>query len=90
VGRDQKQHVEVTRDLAEKANRIFGPIFTVPQPSIVSEVATVVGLDGQKMSKSYNNTIGLFEDEKVLAAKKSSSIVTDCAAVADPKDPDTS
>jgi len=89
VGRDQKQHVEVTRDLAEKANRIFGPIFTVPQPSIVSEVATVVGLDGQKMSKSYNNTIGLFEDEKVLR-KKIMSIVTDSAAVDDPKDPDSS
>ena len=89
VGRDQKQHVEVTRDLAEKANRIFGPIFTVPQPSIVSEVATVIGLDGQKMSKSYNNTIGLFEEEKVLR-KKIMSIVTDSAAVEDSKDPATS
>jgi tryptophanyl-tRNA synthetase len=89
VGRDQKQHVEVTRDLAEKANRIFGPIFTVPQPSIVSEVATVIGLDGQKMSKSYNNTIGLFEEEKVLH-KKIMSIVTDSAAVEASKDPSTS
>jgi tryptophanyl-tRNA synthetase len=89
VGRDQKQHVEVTRDLAEKANRIYGPIFTIPQPSIVQEVASVTGLDGQKMSKSYNNTIGLFEDEKVLR-KKVMSIVTDSAAVNDPKDPDSS
>jgi len=89
VGRDQKQHVEVTRDLAEKANRLFGPIFTVPQPSIVSEVATVIGLDGQKMSKSYDNTIALFEEEKVLR-KKVMSIVTDSAAVEDPKDPASS
>ena len=89
VGRDQKQHVEVTRDLAEKANRLFGPIFTVPQPSIVSEVATVIGLDGQKMSKSYDNTIALFEEEKVLR-KKVLSIVTDSAAVEDPKDPASS
>jgi len=89
VGRDQKQHVEVTRDLAEKANRTFGPVFTVPQPSIVAEVATVIGLDGQKMSKSYNNTIGLFEEEKVLR-KKIMSIVTDSAAVEEPKDPESS
>ena len=89
VGRDQKQHVEVTRDLAEKANRTFGPIFTIPQPSIVSEVATVIGLDGQKMSKSYNNTIGLFEEEKVLR-KKIMSIVTDSAPVEAPKDPSVS
>jgi len=86
VGRDQKQHVEVTRDLAEKANRIFGEVFTVPQPSIVAEVATVIGLDGQKMSKSYNNTIGLFEEEKALR-KKIMSIVTDSAPVEAPKDP---
>jgi len=89
VGRDQKQHVEVTRDLAEKANRLFGPIFTVPQPSIVAEVATVIGLDGQKMSKSYDNTIGLFEEEKALR-KKIMSIVTDSAPVEAPKDPSTS
>jgi tryptophanyl-tRNA synthetase len=86
VGKDQKQHVEVTRDLAEKANRLFGPVFTVPQPSIVAEMATVVGLDGQKMSKSYNNTIGLFEEEKALR-KKVMSIVTDSQPVEAPKDP---
>ncbi len=89
VGRDQKQHVEVTRDLAEKANRIFGPVFTVPEASIVSEVATVIGLDGQKMSKSYNNTIALFEEEKVLR-KKVMSITTDSAPMEAPKDPTTS
>jgi tryptophanyl-tRNA synthetase len=89
VGRDQKQHVEVTRDLAEKANRLFGPIFTVPQPSIVAEVATVIGLDGQKMSKSYGNTIGLFEEEKTLR-KKIMSIVTNSEPVEAPKDPTAS
>jgi tryptophanyl-tRNA synthetase len=86
VGKDQKQHVEVTRDLAEKFNRLFGPVFTIPQPSIVPDVATVVGLDGQKMSKSYNNTIALFEEEKVLR-KKVMGIVTDSAPVEAPKDP---
>jgi len=89
VGRDQKQHVEVTRDLAEKANRTFGPIFTVPEASIVAEVATVIGLDGQKMSKSYNNTLGLFEEEKVLR-KKVMSIITDSSPVEAPKDPSSS
>lgn len=89
VGRDQKQHVEVTRDLAEKANRIFGEIFTVPEASIVPEMATVIGLDGQKMSKSYNNTIGLFEEEKALK-KKVMGIKTDSEPVEAPKDPSTS
>lgn len=86
VGRDQRQHVEVTRDLAEKANRMFGPIFTVPEASIVEQTATVLGLDGQKMSKSYDNTIALFEEEKALR-KKVMGIVTDSAAVDAPKDP---
>lgn len=89
VGKDQKQHVEVTRDLAEKANRIFGPIFTVPQASIVPEMATIIGLDGQKMSKSYGNTIGLFEEEKALK-KKVMGIVTDSAPVEAPKNPEGS
>jgi tryptophanyl-tRNA synthetase len=89
VGKDQKQHVEVTRDLAEKANRLYGPIFTLPEPSILPEVATIVGLDGQKMSKSYNNTLGLFEEEKTLR-KKVMGIVTDSAPVEAPKDPATS
>ena len=89
VGRDQKQHVEVTRDLAEKANRMFGEIFVVPAPSIVQTTATVIGLDGQKMSKSYGNTIDIFEEEKALR-KKVMGIVTDSAAVEDPKDPASS
>jgi len=89
VGRDQKQHVEVTRDLAEKANRMFGKIFVVPTPSIVQTTATVIGLDGQKMSKSYGNTIDIFEEEKALR-KKVMGIVTDSAPVEDPKDPNSS
>src|SRR5947199_7004267 len=64
VGRDQKQHVEVTRDLATKMNALYGKIFTVPEPSILPALAAIPGLDGQKMSKSYGNTIELFEEEK--------------------------
>ncbi len=86
VGRDQRQHVEVTRDLAEKMNRTFGEIFTVPKPSILPDVATIPGLDGQKMSKSYGNTIGLFEEEKALR-KKIMGIVTDSTPVEEPKEP---
>jgi tryptophanyl-tRNA synthetase len=86
VGRDQKQHVEVTRDVAEKMNRIFGEILRIPEASILPNVATVLGLDGQKMSKSYGNTIGLFEDEKALK-KKIMGIVTDSTPVELPKDP---
>ena len=86
VGRDQKQHVEVTRDLAAKMNALYGKIFTVPEPSILPALATVPGLDGQKMSKSYDNTIALFEDEKVLR-KKIMGITTDSTPVEAPKDP---
>lgn len=89
VGRDQKQHVEVTRDLASVMNRIFGkkePLFVMPEASILPQVATVIGLDGQKMSKSYSNTVPLFEAEKPLR-KKIMSIVTDSTPVEAPKDP---
>src|SRR5690606_14925572 len=86
VGKDQKQHVEVTRDLAEKMNRTFGEILRVPEPSILPNVATIPGLDGQKMSKSYGNIIGLFEEEKALK-KKIMGIVTDSTPVESPKDP---
>ena len=89
VGKDQKQHVEVTRDLAEKMNRTFGQILRVPEASILPNVATVLGLDGQKMSKSYNNTIGLFEEEKALR-KKIMGIITDSTPVEEPKDPTNS
>jgi tryptophanyl-tRNA synthetase len=86
VGRDQKQHVEMTRDLALKFNRIFGETFTIPEPSILPGVETIRGLDGQKMSKSYDNTIELFAPEKTLR-KKVMSIVTDSSPVEAPKDP---
>ena len=86
VGRDQKQHVEMTRDLALKFNRTFGETFTIPEPSILPGLDTVRGLDGQKMSKSYNNTIELFAEEKALR-KKVMSIVTDSTPVEAPKDP---
>src|SRR5207302_11061729 len=89
VGRDQKQHVEVARDLAAKMNQIFGEIFKIPEASILPTVATIPGLDGQKMSKSYDNTIELFEDEKVLR-KKIMAIVTDSTPVEAPKDPENS
>jgi tryptophanyl-tRNA synthetase len=86
VGRDQKQHVEMTRDLALKFNRTFGETFTIPEPSILPGVETIRGLDGQKMSKSYGNTIELFCEEKALR-KKVMSIVTDSTPVDEPKDP---
>lgn len=86
VGRDQKQHVEITRDLAVKFNQTFGETFKIPEPSILPEVETIPGLDGQKMSKSYGNTIELFLDEKTLR-KKIMGIVTDSTPMAAPKDP---
>ena len=89
VGRDQKQHVEVTRDLAEKWNRFFGRTFEIPEASILPDTATIPGLDGQKMSKSYDNTIGPFEEEKVLR-KKVMGIKTDSTPVEAPKNPDGS
>ncbi|GAB1487874.1 tryptophan--tRNA ligase [Opitutaceae bacterium] len=84
VGRDQKQHVEMTRDIAIKFNLTYGETFVIPEPSIKAEVATVPGLDGQKMSKSYGNTIELFGDEKVVR-KKIMSIVMDSRTPAEPK-----
>lgn len=89
VGRDQKQHLEVTRDIAIKFNNQFGEIFTLPEPSIAETVAVVPGLDGQKMSKSYDNTLQLFGNPKE-AKKKIMRIVTDSKGVEEPKDPDTS
>ncbi len=89
VGRDQKQHVEVTRDLAAKINALYGKILVVPEASILAEVATIPGLDGQKMSKSYGNTIEVFEEEKALR-KKVMAIKTDSTPVEMPKDPENS
>jgi tryptophanyl-tRNA synthetase len=86
VGKDQKQHIEITRDLAIKMNETFGEIFKLPEPRIKAATATVPGLDGQKMSKSYGNTIDLFGDEKETR-KRVMSIVTDSSPVESPKDP---
>jgi tryptophanyl-tRNA synthetase len=84
VGRDQKQHVEVTRDIAIKFNEQYGQTFVIPEPQIREEVAVVPGTDGQKMSKSYGNTIEIFGDEKAIR-KKIMSIVMDSRTPAEPK-----
>ena len=88
VGKDQKQHVEVTRDIAIKFNNAFGETFAIPEPQISEDVAVVPGLDGQKMSKSYGNTIEIFGDPKATR-KRFMSIVTDSKALEEPKDPET-
>ena len=88
VGKDQKQHLEITRDIAIKFNNQYGEIFTIPEELIPEEVAIVPGIDGQKMSKSYNNTIPIFGKEKAVR-KTIMNIVTDCKQLEDPKDPDS-
>lgn len=84
VGRDQKQHVEVTRDIAIKFNNVYGETFVVPEPQIRAEVAVIPGTDGQKMSKSYGNAIEIFGDEKAIR-KKVMSIVMDSRTPQEPK-----
>lgn len=88
VGRDQKQHVEVTRDVATRFNNAFGEVFVMPEPSIRKTVAVVPGIDGQKMSKSYHNTIEIFGSGKPLK-KRIMKILTDSKELEDVKDPDT-
>ena len=87
VGADQKQHIEVTRDIAIRFNNAYGEIFTVPKEHIIESVAVVPGVDGRKMSKSYGNTIEIFEPEAGVR-KKIMRIVTDSTPVEEPKDPD--
>jgi tryptophanyl-tRNA synthetase len=84
VGKDQKQHIEMTRDIAGAFNRQFGEVFVIPEPVIREEVATLPGTDGRKMSKSYGNTIEIFGDEKATK-KKVMGIVTDSQPVEAPK-----
>lgn len=84
VGRDQKQHVEVTRDIAIKFNEQYGQTFVVPEPRIRDDVAVVPGIDGQKMSKSYGNTIEIFGEEKATR-KRIMGIVMDSRTPAEPK-----
>src|SRR6187397_1857305 len=86
VGKDQKQHIEMTRDLAVKMNEIYGQIFKLLEPRIQPATETVPGIDGQKMSKSYGNNIDIFGDEKEMR-KRVMSIVTDSTPVEAPKDP---
>ena len=88
VGKDQRQHLEFARDIAESFNRTYGQeIFKLPEPRI-SDVAVLPGIDGRKMSKSYGNFIGIFETDDVIR-KKVMSIQTDSRGVDEPKDPDT-
>src|SRR5919109_3060345 len=84
VGKDQKQHIEMTRDLAVKINETYGEVFKLPDARIRPETQTVPGLDGQKMSKSYGNTIDIFGDEKEMR-KKIMGIVMDSRTPAEPK-----
>ncbi|MFC1608314.1 tryptophan--tRNA ligase, partial [Candidatus Latescibacterota bacterium] len=88
VGKDQKQHLEITRDIAIKFNNTYGETFTIPESEINDNVATVPGVDGMKMSKSYGNAIDIFTEQNVLK-KKVMSIVTDSTPVEEPKNPDT-
>lgn len=88
VGLDQKQHIEIARDTAEKFNRVFGETFKLPQPLIMKDIETVPGIDGQKMSKSYHNIIPLFAEEDDIR-EITMSIVTDSKGVEEPKDPDS-
>lgn len=88
VGKDQLQHLEMARDIAEKVNHKIGEVFVVPQPKIDEAVMIVPGIDGQKMSKSYNNFINIFLPEKELK-KVVMSIVTDATPLEAPKNPDT-
>jgi tryptophanyl-tRNA synthetase len=91
VGQDQKQHLEITRDIAERFNNVYGSggdVFRLPKPYILDAVAVVPGLDGRKMSKSYDNTIEIFDDPKTIT-RKCKKIVTDSTPVEAPKNPDT-
>jgi tryptophanyl-tRNA synthetase len=88
IGKDQKQHVEMARDIAQKFNNTYGETFVLPEPEVREEVAVVPGTDGQKMSKSYGNTIPLFGDEKAIQ-KAIMGTVTDSKDKDDPKDPET-
>jgi tryptophanyl-tRNA synthetase len=88
VGEDQVQHIEVCRDLAASFNHLFGQTFVMPKAKVLDNSARVPGVDGEKMSKSYGNTLEVFEDPKVLR-KQIMRIVTDSRAMEDPKEPNT-
>lgn len=88
VGKDQKQHLEITRDIAIKFNNTYGDILIIPEASINQDTKLIPGIDGQKMSKSYGNTIPIFAEEKIIK-KAVMSILTDSAGINEPKDKDT-
>ena len=88
VGKDQKQHLEIARDIAMRFNSYYGDTLVMPAPDIEKENQLIPGIDGKKMSKSYNNTIPIFETEKKIR-KKIMSVVTDTAGIDEPKDKDT-
>lgn len=85
VGKDQKQHIEMTRDMAERFNSIYGEVFKLPEPRIIESLAVVPGTDGRKMSKSYGNTIEMFASEKALK-KQVMGIQTDSTPLQEPKE----
>ena len=89
VGRDQIQHIEMARDIGQRFNHLYGEQFTLPEAAVEEHVATLPGLDGRKMSKSYDNTIPLFAPRETLR-RLIGSIVTDSRAPGEPKDPETS
>ncbi|MCB0430601.1 MAG: tryptophan--tRNA ligase [Flavobacteriales bacterium] len=88
VGKDQKQHLEITRDIAGSFNHAYGETLVLPEALINEKVMVVPGTDGQKMSKSYNNYIDIFQNDKALR-KQVMTIVTDAKSLEEPKDPDT-
>jgi tryptophanyl-tRNA synthetase len=88
VGKDQRQHLEMTRDMASSFNKLFGETFVIPEARIDDKVMTVPGTDGQKMSKSYGNIIDIFQTDKALK-KNIMQIVTDSLGLEEPKNPDT-
>ncbi|MEO9475253.1 MAG: tryptophan--tRNA ligase [Cyclobacteriaceae bacterium] len=88
VGKDQKQHLEMARDMATSFNNKYGETFVIPEAKIDETMMTIPGIDGQKMSKSYGNTIDIFQEEKPLR-KKIMSIVTDSTPLEEPKNPET-
>ena len=88
VGQDQKQHLEIARDIAQSFNQNYGEIFTLPEPMINEGVKTIPGIDGRKMSKSYDNVIPLYQTPKKLK-KRINQIVTDSKGVEEAKDPET-
>jgi tryptophanyl-tRNA synthetase len=88
VGKDQRQHLEMTRDLASSFNHTFGETFVLPEARIDEQLMTIPGTDGQKMSKSYGNTIDIFQTDKQLR-KHVMAIITDSTPLEEPKNPDT-